>query len=67
MQKLLIQNGRVLDPASNFDRKADVLISDGLIAVVGENLDGTGAIKFDTKGTHSSLANVVQTPEGVAA
>jgi hypothetical protein len=31
------------------------------------NIHSTGAIKFDTKATHGSLANVVQTPEGVAA
>jgi hypothetical protein len=35
--------------------------------VASANIRSTGAIKFDTKGTHSSLANVVQTPEGVAA
>ena len=30
-------------------------------------LKGTGAIKFDHKGTHSSLANVDHTPTGLAA
>jgi hypothetical protein len=35
--------------------------------VAAANIRSTGAIKFDTKGSHSSLANVVQTPEGVAA
>jgi hypothetical protein len=31
------------------------------------NISSTGAIKFETKGSHSSLATVVQTPQGVAA
>nr|WP_271588662.1 DUF1326 domain-containing protein [Bradyrhizobium sp. CCBAU 53415] len=35
--------------------------------VASANLRSTGAIPFETQGTHSSLANVVQTPEGVAA
>ena len=35
--------------------------------VASADIRSTGAIKFETKGTHSSLANVVQTPEGVAA
>jgi hypothetical protein len=35
--------------------------------IASANIHSTGAIKFDTKGTHSSLANVVQTPQGVAA
>ena len=35
--------------------------------IASANIRSTGAIKFETKGTHSSLANVVQTPDGVAA
>jgi hypothetical protein len=35
--------------------------------IASANIHSTGAIKFDTKGTHSSLADVVQTPQGVAA
>ena len=35
--------------------------------VASANIRSTGTIKFETKGTHSSLANVVQTPEGVEA
>jgi len=50
MKKLLIQNGRVMDPASRFDRKADVLIVDGIIAAIGDNLDTTGADRFDASG-----------------
>ena len=32
---IVIKNGRVIDPASNTDRVADVLIVDGRIAGVG--------------------------------
>lgn len=38
-ERLLIRNGRVIDPANNFDGTADVLIEDGTIAAVGANLD----------------------------
>jgi dihydroorotase len=47
MSKLLLRNGRVIDPASNRDEVADVLLSDGLVADVGRNLDRTGAEVFD--------------------
>jgi hypothetical protein len=33
--------------------------------VASANIKSTGAIQYETQGSHSSLANVVQTPEGV--
>ncbi len=36
MSSLLIQNGTVLDPSQNIERKADVLIRDGRVASVGD-------------------------------
>ena len=50
MSKLLLRNGRVLDPASRRDEVADVLLSDGIIAEIGPNLDRTGAEVFDATG-----------------
>ena len=47
---LVIKNGRVIDPASNTDRVADVLIVDGLIAGVGANLSAPNAEVFDAGG-----------------
>jgi len=47
---LLIQNGRVIDPASNTDAVADVLIADGRIATVGPGLSPAGAEVFDAGG-----------------
>jgi dihydroorotase len=51
-QAMIIKGGRVIDPASRFDRVADVLIEDGRIARVGsvdvpqglEVIDATGKI-----------------------
>ncbi len=40
----------MIDPASRRDSVADVLIDDGSIAAVGQNLDGTGAEAFDATG-----------------
>jgi dihydroorotase len=47
MAALLIKNGRVIDPASGHDGRADVLIEDGVIAAVGSNLSSAGAETYD--------------------
>ncbi|HUJ41508.1 MAG TPA: dihydroorotase [Candidatus Acidoferrales bacterium] len=47
---LLVHNGRVVDPARNFDGPADVLLEDGKIARVGPKLDAPGAERFDASG-----------------
>ena len=41
--KTLIKGGRVIDPANKIDKIADVLVEDGRIAAVGENLPSEGA------------------------
>ena len=38
--KILIQHGRVIDPASQFDQLADVAISDGKTVAIGKAHDG---------------------------
>src|SRR5215204_1903872 len=38
MPSLLIQNGTILDPSQNLQRKADLLLRDGKVAGIGENL-----------------------------
>jgi dihydroorotase len=50
MPRLLIKNGRVMDPASNHDAVADVAIENGKIAQIGTDLDTTGAKVFDATG-----------------
>jgi len=50
MPKLVIRNGRVIDPASRLDAVRDVAIEDGRIAAIGENLPAAGAQQFDATG-----------------
>jgi dihydroorotase len=51
MARLLIKNGRVIDPASGHDAVADVWIEDGVIQGVGTNLSGAaGADVIDATG-----------------
>lgn len=50
MARLLIKNGRVIDPASKQDRVMDVMVEDSRIAAVGENIDAAGAELFDASG-----------------
>ncbi len=47
---IVIKNGRVIDPASNTDRVADVLIVDGRIAGVAPNLSSPKAEVLDATG-----------------
>ncbi|HUI58119.1 MAG TPA: dihydroorotase [Bryobacteraceae bacterium] len=47
---IVIKNGRVIDPASQTDRVADVLIVDGRIAGVAPNLSSPKAQVFDASG-----------------
>ena len=50
MRKLIIRNGRVIDPANGVDKIADVLIEEDKIASVGEKLQVSGAERFDASG-----------------
>ena len=43
MEKILIQQARVIDPSRDLDRVADILVEDGKIARIGENLSAEGA------------------------
>lgn len=48
--KTLIKGGRVIDPANAIDKIADVLVEDGKIAAVGENLQADGAQVVEAAG-----------------
>ncbi|MBM3787293.1 MAG: dihydroorotase [Acidobacteria bacterium] len=48
MSRIVLKNGRVMDPASGHDGVADVLIADGKIAAIGANLEAPEA--FDATG-----------------
>ena len=61
----------IKNPVTGEPHRIKVVLPDGFehreAEVASANIRSNGAIKFETKGTHSSLANVVQTPDGVAA
>src|SRR5947209_5773245 len=50
MAKILIKNGRVIDPGTNTDRTADVLLDDGKVAQIDAGLDVADAEVFDASG-----------------
>ncbi len=50
MPQLLIRNGRVVDPASDTDKPADLLIQDGMINAVGAGIRAPGAEILDATG-----------------
>jgi len=44
MMSILIKGGRVMDPASGLDAVCDVLVEDGKIKAIGENLTAEGTV-----------------------
>jgi dihydroorotase len=50
MPRLLIKNGRVMDPTSGIDRVTDVLIEDGRITGIGDELTPDATTRFDAGG-----------------
>jgi len=48
--KLLIQGGRVIDPANNLDAELDILIKDGKISKIGKYLKTEGVEIFNASG-----------------
>ena len=47
---LLVRGGRVIDPANNIDKVADVLVIDGKIAAVEENITFSPQFEFNAAG-----------------
>jgi dihydroorotase len=50
MSRVLIQGGRVIDPASGRDEVADVLLANGMVEAVGAGLAASGAALIDARG-----------------
>lgn len=50
MTRLVVKNGRVVDPAQNLDRICDVAIEDGTILEIAEDVSTVGAEEFDASG-----------------
>lgn len=61
----------IKNPVTGAPHRIRVVMPEGFEHHEGEVASATihsgGAIRFDTEGSHSTLANVVQTPQGVAA
>jgi hypothetical protein len=61
----------IKNPVTGTPHRIKVVMPEGFEHIEGEiasaNISSKAAIKFETKGSHSTLAHVVQTPEGVAA
>jgi hypothetical protein len=61
----------IKNPVTGAPHRIKVVMPEGFEHIEGEvassNIRSTGAIKFETTGSHSTLAHVVQTPQGVAA
>ena len=61
----------IKNPVTGAPHRIQVVMPEGFEHLLGEvasaNITSTGSIAFKTKASHSTLAHVVQTPEGVAA
>ena len=50
MEKMIIRGGRIIDPANGVNMIADLLIENGKVAAIGDNLSADGAKEFDAAG-----------------
>jgi dihydroorotase len=50
MSKLVIKNGRVVDPSQGIDRVCDVAVEDGVIREIGQGIATAGCEEFDASG-----------------
>jgi hypothetical protein len=61
----------IKNPVTGAAHRVQIVMPEGFEHRVGEvasaNIRSSGAIPFETLGSHSTLAHVVQTPQGVAA
>ena len=59
--KILIKGGRVVDPKNDFDKVADVLVDNGVISEIGENINANGDVTvIDAEGKIVKILNRVQ-------
>ena len=47
---LLIKNGRIIDPANKIDKVMDLLVQDGVVKMVSENIESLGSEVIDASG-----------------
>ena len=68
--KTLIKGGRVIDPANAIDKIADVLVEDGKIAAVGENLSADGTydvLQNETEDRHGQSRAIAKLQDLIIA
>jgi dihydroorotase len=46
VKRLLIRNGRVVDPSQSLDQGMDILVEDGVVAAIGERLEAPAKVKI---------------------
>jgi dihydroorotase len=46
VKRLLIRNGRVVDPSQGLDQGMDILVEDGVVAAIGERLEAPAKVKI---------------------
>jgi len=65
------QSQPILNPVTGQPHRIRVVMPEGFEHIEGEvasaDIRSTGAIRFETQASHSTLARVVQTPQGVEA
>jgi hypothetical protein len=61
----------IRNPVTGAEHRIRVVMPEGFEHIEGEvassDIRSTGAIRFETRQSHSTLAHVVQTPQGIAA
>ncbi len=50
MRRLVIKGGRIVDPARQIDRMADLAIEEGVIREIGQEIDGAASDIYDASG-----------------
>lgn len=50
MSRLVVKNGRVVDPSQDIDRVCDLAVEDGIVRQIAADIDATGSEVFDASG-----------------
>ena len=59
MSRLMIQNGRVIDPANNIDQITNIFIDNGKIIAVADHCDGFQAEQTIDASNHHVIPGIV--------
>ena len=50
MKRLVVRNGRVIDPSTRFDSIADVAVEDGIVREIAPSIEASAEGEFDASG-----------------